>query len=91
MSKEKEAEARGVDSVTDFHEEKEADAALAQENLASLNKAKGTEETSIVILPDDVALLEAECELTKEAAEALLRRHSGSISAALTAFIKGDN
>jgi len=92
MNKEKEAEARGVDSVTDFHEEKEADAAKAQENLASLNKsAAENESVAVVLQPDDVAALEQECELSKEAAESLLRRNGGSLPAALAAFIHGEN
>lgn len=93
MNKEKEAEARGVDSVTDFHEEKEADASKAQANLESLNKKAAETEaaTAVVLQADDIASLEQECDLTKETAESLLRRHGGNLSAALAAFIHGEN
>jgi PHD/YefM family antitoxin component YafN of YafNO toxin-antitoxin module len=44
---------------------------------------------AVVIKASDVAMLQEELDLTKDAAEALLRRARGDPAAALSAYIQG--
>jgi NACalpha-BTF3-like transcription factor len=43
-----------------------------------------------VIRREDVDVLVEECELAKDKAEALLRRHQGSLQEAMSAYIRGE-
>eukprot|EP01038_Epipyxis_sp_PR26KG_P005942 gene5942-8190_t len=95
QNKEKLREAKGVDSVTDYVPEVEttdSEKALAAAAAVDvMNNAKATESAVITILEDDIKLIVDECEVTKEAAEALLRANGGILKSALISFVRGKN
>lgn len=74
-----EAEAKQLDSVTDFVKESELDASKAQEAMTALSAAKQEDDAdaaalaAVAISKEDVALLVSELEVTDEVAERVLR------------------
>ena len=89
--KEQQKAAKGVDSVTDYVEEKAhaGDAAKAQSAISALSSSSATvaADSSLVIKDEDWKLLVDECDLTREQAEALLRKNNCDIQKAMIAFI----
>jgi NACalpha-BTF3-like transcription factor len=43
-----------------------------------------------VIKKEDIEIIVDECELTKDKAERLLRKHQGSVQDAIASFIRGE-
>ena len=86
-TKEQDKEAKGVDSVTDFYEEKEID----QSKIDLSNFANEFKETDIIQISDqDVNSLVEELEISKEIAVTMLRKNGGSIQKSILSFIHGD-
>ena len=93
MSKEKDKERAGVDSVTDYVEETAADSAMASCSLSGLNnvtEASSSAASVVTIDSKDVDLIVEECEVTRLQAEALLRRYSGNLLLSLDACVRGE-
>ena len=88
MDKEKQREAAGVDSVTDYVEEKEASGTKAQESLSQLSNTVEAQHV-LILTKESVDLLMGECELTRQQAEKLLTKHQNSLNDAITDYIRG--
>ena len=89
-SRERLKETRAADAVTDYHEEKEADATKAQAALDAVSSSSSASVKELFkgnLTPEDVSLIMDECDLTKEMATQLLQEHEGSTILALKAFI----
>jgi post-segregation antitoxin (ccd killing protein) len=54
----------------------------------SLTLTSDFRQASINISHADIVAISEECEITKEQAEALLRKHGGELKAAVTAYIR---
>mmetsp|Transcript_9697 Transcript_9697/g.16835 ORF Transcript_9697/g.16835 Transcript_9697/m.16835 type:complete len:112 (-) Transcript_9697:398-733(-) len=90
-------QAKDLERVTDYAEEKELDTAKVSKAMSELQKAHQAEQeaqaakerelAAVVISKDDVELLERELEITKLEAERLLREHKGNAVSAIRAFI----
>mmetsp|Transcript_32535 Transcript_32535/g.46941 ORF Transcript_32535/g.46941 Transcript_32535/m.46941 type:complete len:116 (+) Transcript_32535:46-393(+) len=92
VSKEKLREAKGVDSVTDYVTEKETtvDAAAATVALGSIDSAmQSKKQSSMKLSEEDIKVVMEECDMPKEAAEALLRGNDGVLKSALMAYVTG--
>jgi len=92
LSKEKERESKGVSAVTDFVQENEGDMDKAQAALEAMAISAAAAEAAAALFtgtlaPEDLTLISEECELTKEAAEQLLRKNNGEVEKALRYFI----
>ena len=86
-TKEQDKEAKGVDSVTDFYEEKEID----HSKIDLSNFATEVKETNAVqISENDVNYLADELEISKEVAISMLRKNGGSVQKSITSFIHGN-
>lgn len=83
--------AQGVDSVTDFVQEKgAADTGKLQAAIGSIGAVKGAAVAAAVVLNEsEVKVLMDECEITKEAAEQLLRKNGNELRTAMLAFARG--
>jgi hypothetical protein len=74
-----EAEAKQLDSVTDFIREDELDASKVKEAMSALSTAKQEDDSNAAALAavsvskEDVALIVSELEVTDEIAERVLR------------------
>lgn len=90
MSKEKDKEKAGVDSVTDYVEETAADSEAASSSLSGLREASSSATSVVTIDSKDVDLIVEECEITRPQAEALLRRHNGNLLQSLEACVRGE-
>jgi hypothetical protein len=88
--------------ITAYYNEKESDMAVASRAVKSLSYKKEEEEkkkdgddgdskdekeSALELKPEDVAILVDECEMSKEVAEALLKKNEGSVDAALREFL----
>ena len=90
-------EANQLDSVTDYHEEKEMDKNAVQNAMKELAaaetaakkgaRAKEKALAKVEIDQKDVELIDSEFEIGKEKAERVLREHGGDVRKALTALI----
>ena len=84
-------EERETAAVTDFHQEVEGDLGAAQAALDSVAAASAATSTKALftgtLAPEDVALVQDECDLTKEMATQLLNENDGKPALALKAFI----
>eukprot|EP01031_Cornospumella_fuschlensis_P039141 gene39141-47620_t len=92
VSAEKRREAKGVDSVTDYVQEKSAaDEGKLQSALGAITSVNdvSSSSTAAVIKEEDVKSLVEDCEISREQAEALLRKHEGNVRAAMTHFATG--
>ncbi len=88
VTKDKEKEAKGVDSVTDYVEDREDN--VLGSALNSLAQTKdSTSSSDVQISQADLLLVVGELEVTKEKAESMLRRHGGSSATVLRLFISG--
>eukprot|EP01036_Dinobryon_divergens_P047277 gene47277-63360_t len=88
----REQEAKGVDSVTDYVEEKEdVDMSKATQGLSSLVAANNPDESvsAIRISQEDISVLTDELDITKDMAERMLQTHGGNLKAALSAYVNG--
>mmetsp|Transcript_15718 Transcript_15718/g.15855 ORF Transcript_15718/g.15855 Transcript_15718/m.15855 type:complete len:94 (-) Transcript_15718:245-526(-) len=86
-------EAKGVDSVTDYVEEREdVDVGKATQGLSSLAAANASDASAptIRISQEDITVLTEEIEVTKDVAERMLQAYGGSLKAALTAYVTGE-
>lgn len=89
VSKDADKAAKGVDSVTDYHEDREG-VDTSKLDLSSFTVTKEQQTIiSVVIKDEDVTVLVNELEITKGEAETMLRRNLGSIEKTLTSFIRG--
>lgn len=88
-NKEQEKEAKGVDSVTDYVEERE-DSKL-QEGLSSLAASNQNVASiaAVQISQADIQLVCEELELSREMADALLRKNGGVVKDALLSYVRG--
>eukprot|EP01040_Poterioochromonas_malhamensis_P018215 gene18215-21209_t len=82
LDNEKARAVKGVNSVTDFVQEKEAtDVSKAVSALETLKDVVSNETVeNITLKEEDVKLLVDECEITKEQAENLLRSQKGNLT-----------
>jgi HYPK UBA domain len=88
-NKELDKAAKGVDSVTDYHEDREGvDTSKIDLSTFAVTKEQSN-IMSVVIREEDVATLVNELEITKGEAETMLRRNLGNIEKALMTFIRG--
>mmetsp|Transcript_11103 Transcript_11103/g.11964 ORF Transcript_11103/g.11964 Transcript_11103/m.11964 type:complete len:123 (-) Transcript_11103:150-518(-) len=92
LDNEKARAAKGVNSVTDFVQEKEAtDVSKAVSALETLKDVVSNETVeNITLKEEDVKLLVDECEITKEQAENLLRSQKGNLTEALRYYLQGN-
>jgi hypothetical protein len=88
MDKEKQREAAGVDSVTDYVEEKEAGGSKAQESLSQLSSTFETQNV-LILTKEYVDSLVEECDLSRQQAEKLLTKHQNNLNDAITDYIRG--
>ncbi len=91
VSKAKQQEQKGVGSVTDFVAEVEGtgDKASASDIVKLLSsRAQKNAAVEITVDDKDVCVLVNECDITKNAAETLLRAHGGVLKDALIAFLR---
>ena len=87
LNKEQEKAAKGVDSVTDYYEDREG-LDSSKIDLSSFTSTKEqTSIVSIIIKDEDVNILVDELEISKGEAESLLRRSEGILEKALNKFI----
>lgn len=88
MSQESLLEAKKIDSVTDYVEEKE-DANLTNGVSAIVTNVRTDEVPLIKISREDIVLVAEELEISKEEAERVLRNSGGNAKTALINFIDG--
>eukprot|EP01036_Dinobryon_divergens_P024182 gene24183-32609_t len=91
VSKEKQKEAKGVDSVSDYVDEKETstDVAAVSMALGNFESSMQKKVQTVNLREEDIKMITDECEISKDAAEALLRNYNGNIEEALRAYISG--
>ena len=83
-------EAQGVNSVTDYVEDKEVvDASKAQNSVSSLTVASTTAGSPAIIRnsQEDIIALVDELEVTKDVADSMLRKNGGSLKRTLQSFV----
>ena len=81
-------EAKKIDSVTDYVEEKD-DANLTS-GVSSIVATTRTENTPVIkISREDILLIADELEIGKDEAEKILAKHAGNAKAALASFVDG--
>lgn len=80
--------------MTDYVEEKnttdESKAKNALESLAAKTELKVEGTATVTVNPDDVKTLVEELEISKDAAERLLRKNNGNLMEALEYFVLGN-
>ena len=80
-------------SATDSRVEKEYDAQKLTSSLSSLGNSESAAleaaAKAITLSATDIQAVTEECDMNKEQAEALLRKHGGDLKLALQAYIRG--
>jgi len=81
---------KATESITNYHMEKEIDAAKAAAAVAQLgsSKKKAEDDFSGEIKGTDVAIIVDECDLPKDTAEKLLKKAGGDLKTALESFLR---
>jgi NACalpha-BTF3-like transcription factor len=84
----KKEEAKQLDSVTDYIQERELDASKAQEAMSALSTTHADSESAdaasqVAVSKEDVALIMTELEVSQDVAEKALRGASGLVLEAL--------
>ena len=97
MTDQKQA-AASLETVTDYHEEKEFDASGAQEAMANMEREdlerkrervrRQVELAKIKVKQEDIDIVVRELEITEKEAQKLLREHNNNIIELFDAFIQ---
>ena len=89
----KKKEEKEMSATADSRVEKEYDAQKLTSSLSSLGNSESAAleaaAKAITLSPTDIQAVTEECDMNKEQAEALLRKHGGDLKLALQAYIRG--